>query len=56
MYILVRKVDNIIIGSAIHHINKDNAEKNGYHIYEIDVSEFSKDMIGAKLEGFDEVK
>lgn len=56
MYILVRKTDNIIIGSAINPINKENAEKNGHIIYEIDSSEFSKNMIGAKLEGFDEVK
>lgn len=56
MYILVRKKDNIIIGSAINPINKDNAEKNGYDIYEMDKSEFSEKLIGAKLEGFDEVK
>lgn len=56
MYILVRKKDNIIIGSAVNPINKENAEAKGYDIYEIDKSEFSEKMLGAKLEGFDEVK
>lgn len=56
MYILVRKIDNIIIGSAMNPINKENAEKKGYIIYEMDKSEFSEKMIGAKLEGFDEIK
>lgn len=56
MYLLVRKIDNIIIGSAMNPINKQNADENGYDIYEIDKSEFSEKMLGAKLEGFDEVK
>jgi N-dimethylarginine dimethylaminohydrolase len=56
MYILVRKSDNIIIGSAMNPINKENAEKNGYDVYEIDKSEFSDKLIGSKLEKFDEIK
>lgn len=56
MYIIVRKNDNIIIGSAIGMINTNDAESKGYDVYEIPSSEFSKDMIGAKLEGFEEIK
>lgn len=56
MYIIVRHSDNIIIGSATRPVDQRDASKNGYKVFEIENSKFSFDMIGSKLESFEEVK
>lgn len=56
MYIIVRHKDNIIVGSATRPVDEKEASRNGYKIFEIDDKEFSVDIIGSKLESFDEVK
>lgn len=53
MYILVREIDNIIIGTAIRPINETIAADKGYKVYEIDESEFKPSMLGSKLQKFD---
>lgn len=56
MFILIRKEDNIIIGTATNKINTKDIEKNGYIAYEIDNSEFNVEMLGTKLQSFEKVK
>jgi hypothetical protein len=56
MYIIVRHSDNIIIGSAVRPVDQESASQNGYKIFQIDDSEFTVEMIGSKLDSFDEVK
>lgn len=56
MFIIVRHSDNIIIGTATRPVNEAEASKNGYKVFEIDDKEFSVEMIGSKLESFEEVK
>lgn len=56
MYIIVRHSDNLIVGSATRRVDEKEASKNGYKVFEIDDKEFRVDMIGSKLESFDEVK
>ena len=56
MYIIVRHSDNIIIGSATRPVDESEASRNGYKVFEIEDSEFSVEMIGSRLESFDEVK
>jgi hypothetical protein len=55
MYIIVRHSDNVIIGSATRPVDELLASRNNYRVYEIDDTEFSIDMLGSKLAGFDEV-
>lgn len=54
MFLIVRQEDNVIIGSAIKSINIDDASKNGYIICEIPDEEFSPDLLGRKIEDFDQ--
>lgn len=56
MYIIVRHSDSIIMGSATRAVDERDLSKNGYVVYEIENDKFSYDMIGSKLESFDEVK
>ena len=56
MYIIVRHSDNIIIGSATRPVDESEASRNGYKIFQIEDSEFKVEMIGSRLESFDEVK
>ena len=56
MFILIRKEDNVIIGTAANKINTKDIEKNGYIAYEIDNSEFNVEMLGTKLQSFEKVK
>lgn len=53
MYIIVRQIDNVVIGSAINAMNIDDASKQGYVIYEIDDSEFTPELLGSTLDHFD---
>lgn len=53
MYILVREIDNIIIGTAAKMIDEMSALNKGYKVYEIQDSEFKPSMLGSKLTGFD---
>lgn len=53
MYIIVRKKDNVIIGTASAVVAEDES-KTGYTFYEVDDSEFSTSMIGKTLESFEE--
>lgn len=55
MYIIVRHSDNIIIGSATRPVDESHASKNGYKVFEIDDAEFNVELIGSRLESFDEV-
>lgn len=54
MYIIVRKSDNVIIGTASAAVAADADSKTGYTFYEVDDSEFSSSMIGKTLESFEE--
>ena len=56
MYIIVRQSDSTIIGSATRQVDQRDMSKNGYVVYEIENDKFSYDMIGSKLESFEEVK
>ena len=56
MYIIVRHKDNIIIGSATRPVDEAEASRNGYKVFEIADSEFSVNMIGSRLDSFDEAK
>ena len=56
MYIIVRHSDKIIVGSATRPVDESEASRNGYLIFEMEDSEFKVEMIGSKLESFDEVK
>lgn len=56
MYIMVRKSDNMIVGSAVNPINKKTALERGYLVYEVSKSEYSDDLIGNILENFEERK
>lgn len=56
MFIIVRHSDNIIIGSATRPVDEAQASMNGYKVFEVEDSEFSIEMIGSRLDGFDEVK
>lgn len=53
---MVRKSDNVIIGSAVNPINTKTAEQRGYLVYELDNSEYTEDLIGNILENFEEGK
>lgn len=55
MYILVRKSDNIIIGTATKLVDENTASTKGYNVYEVPDSEFKISMLGSKLTGFDKV-
>lgn len=54
MFILVRIEDNIIIGCANSVINEEQGLKDGYKVFELDESEFSPDMLGKKIDSYDE--
>lgn len=54
MYIIVRVTDNVIVGSAANRVDEEHASKSGYRVYEIDSSEFSYELIGSKLAGFEQ--
>ena len=56
MYIIVKHPEDIIIGSAVRPIDESEASKNGYKVFEIDDKDFRVEMIGSKLESFEEVK
>lgn len=55
MFLIVRKTDNVIIGSAIKSINLNDASAKGYEIYEIDDAEFNPEMLGSTLDYFEMV-
>lgn len=52
MYILVRKEDKVIIGTAIKMVDETAAADKGYDVYEIPESEFRPTMLGSILTGF----
>lgn len=56
MYIMVRQIDNVVVGSAINPININDASANGCVIYEIDDSEFTPELLGSTLDYFDMVE
>lgn len=53
MYILVRAKDNVIVGTAIRKVDEIAESKKGCKVYEIDDSDFTPDMLGSKLESFE---
>jgi hypothetical protein len=54
MFLLVRKKDQIIVGTASNKIDESSCQKAGYDVFEIDDKEFSFDMLGKKIIGFKE--
>jgi len=53
MFLLVRIVDNVIVGSANNPINVDEASKQGRRVYEIDDEDFEPEMIGKQITDFE---
>lgn len=53
MYIIVRQLDNVVIGSAINPISIDDASAQGCLVYEIEDSEFTSELLGSTLDYFD---
>jgi hypothetical protein len=49
MFIIVRAIDNVIVGSANNPVNVMELSKQGRRVYEIDDDKFSSDMIGQKI-------
>lgn len=49
MYILVRVIDQVIVGSASNPVDQREAAKQGKHVFEIDDSDFDKVMLGQIL-------
>lgn len=49
MFIIVRVIDNVIVGSANSPLNIQELSKQGRRVYEIDDSAFSSDMLGQKI-------
>ena len=56
MYILVRQTDNIIVGTATKIVDEASVSKSGCRVYEIPDNEFTANMLGSKLETFEENK
>lgn len=56
MYIIVRQQDMLILGSATRPVDIKTASKNGYLVFEIADEDFNVEMLGSKLESFEEVK
>lgn len=56
MYIIVRHKDNVIVGSAVKPIDEIQLSKTGFKVFQIDDKDFSPEMLGKKLDGFEEVK
>jgi hypothetical protein len=53
MFILVDK-NNTIVGSATNPIDEADCSKNNLRVFKIPKEEFSYDLIGQKLEDFEE--
>lgn len=49
MYIIVRAIDNVIVGSAHNPIDVKDASISGRRVYEIDDEDFDPKIIGQKI-------
>lgn len=54
MFLIIRQSDNVIIGSAIKPIHLESASQKGYIVCEIPDNEFNTQMIGSKIENFEQ--
>lgn len=56
MYLIVRQNDNVIIGTAVNTLNVDALSKQGYILCEIPDNEFTLDLLGSKIENYEDWK